>query len=289
MTFTFAANLSMMFTEHPLLDRFDAAAQAGFAAVEILFPYEARPKVLRERLDASGLTLALINMPMGDAAAGDRGLACLPGRQAEFRDSVALALEYAHALDCDRLHCMAGLRPRGFPVSELQGRYLENLAYAAEICRPSARTVTIEPINRRDMPRYHLCATAAARAAIVTIGAENLKLQLDLYHCQVSEGDLAHRIRACADITGHVQIAGAPERHEPDVGEINYPYLFEILHDCGYDGYVGCEYRPRGPTAAGLGWFQAAQARHDAVARRPPVGPAHPPENSPGRTRAGRR
>jgi hydroxypyruvate isomerase len=252
----FAANLTMMFTDRPFLDRFEAAAAAGFTAVEFLFPYEFEAGDIGSRLKEHGLMQTLFNLPPGDFQAGERGVACLPGRTDEFRRGVAKALAYADALQCERLHCMAGVKPAGRGDSEIYGTYLDNLAYAASECRAAGRTLLIEPINGRDMPGYLLNTTTMARRVIEDVGAENLKLQLDLYHCQISEGDLATRIRANSDLTAHVQIAGVPERHEPDTGEVNYPYLFDVLDETGFEGFVGCEYRPRARTEDGLGWLR---------------------------------
>ena len=257
----FAANLSMMFTERPFLDRFGAAAAAGFTAVEFLFPYAFAAEDIRARLQSYGLALALFNMPPGDWEGGERGMACHPGRQDEFRAGVTKALAYAEALGCRTLHCMSGLRPPERPEGELLEVYRRNLAWAAGECRSAGRTLVIEPINARDMPNYLMSTTTLARQIISEVGANNLKLQLDLYHCQISEGDLTTRIRANADITAHVQIAGVPDRHEPDRGEVHYPHLFEVLDATGYDGYVGCEYRPKGATEDGLGWFAPYKAR----------------------------
>jgi hydroxypyruvate isomerase len=251
----FAANLSMMFTERPFLERFAAAAAAGFDAVEYLFPYEFSATSLKEQLDRHGLVQALFNMPPGDWAAGERGTACLPGREAEFREGVARAVDYARTLGCPRLHCMSGLPPAGLDRDAALETYIGNLHHAAAACADAGLTLLVEPINGRDMPGYLMNSTALARRMIETVGAPNLRLQLDLYHCQISEGDLAMRIRANADLTAHVQIAGVPDRHEPDRGEVNYPYLYEVLAETGYDGFVGCEYRPRGRTEDGLGWF----------------------------------
>jgi 2-dehydrotetronate isomerase len=261
----FAANLSMMFTDRPFLDRFGAAAKAGFKAVEFLFPYEFDPKEIRARLEEHGLMQALFNLPPGDFGAGERGIACLPDRVEEFRSGVRKALEYAETLDCPKVHCMAGLKPAGRPDGEIYETYLDNLAFAASECRAAGRILLIEPINARDIPGYLMNTTALARQVIQEVGADNLKLQLDLYHLQISEGDLAMRIRANADITAHVQIAGVPQRHEPDTGEVNYPFLFDVLDETGFDGFVGCEYRPRGRTEDGLGWFERFRASHSGA------------------------
>ena len=256
----FAANLSMMFTEHPFLDRFGAAAAAGFTAVEFLFPYAFPAEDIRARLEEHRLEQALFNMPPGNFDAGERGVACLAERVDEFREGVAKALAYADTLGCRTLHCMAGLKPQGLSEAELLEVYRGNLDWAAAECRSAGRTLLLEPINGRDMPGYLMNTTVLARRVIEEVGADNLKLQLDLYHCQISEGDLAVRIRANTDLTAHVQIAGVPDRHEPDLGEVNYPYLFEVLDATGYTGFVGCEYRPKGRTEDGLDWFAPYRA-----------------------------
>lgn len=256
----FAANLSMMFTEVPFLDRFAAAAATGFTGVEYLFPYDHAKEEVAAKLRAAGLTQVLFNTVPGDWGKGERGLACVPGREAEFLAGVDKALDYARALGCATIHCMAGLRPAGVAQEQLDATYLGNIAEAAKRAAGCGVTVVIEPINTRDIPGFYLNYQKQARTLIERIGAANLKLQLDLYHCQIMEGDLAMHIRDFADITGHVQIAGVPERHEPDVGEINYPYLFEVLDRTGYTGWVGCEYRPRGRTEDGLGWFASWRA-----------------------------
>jgi hydroxypyruvate isomerase len=252
----FAANLSLMYGEHAFLDRFAAAAGDGFAAVEFLFPYEHAPEVLAGLLQAHGLQQVLFNASPGNWAAGDRGLASLPGREAEFKNAIAQALEYARALACPRVHVMAGLAPAGADRALLQSTYLRNLAWAAQQAVGVA-DLLIEPINRRDMPGYFLNRQDEAHAIVAEVGAANLKVQMDLYHCQIVEGDLATKLRQYLPTgrVGHLQIAGVPERHEPDVGELNYPYLFELIDSLGYGGHIGCEYRPRGGTSAGLGWL----------------------------------
>jgi 2-dehydrotetronate isomerase len=258
----FAANLSMMYTEHAFLDRFAAAAADGFRAVEFLFPYEHAPSEIAQRLQAHGLTQALFNLPPGDWAGGERGLAALPGREAEFAASVQLALMYAQATGCRRLHVMAGMTPAGADREAMRRTYVANLRHAAEQFAPHGITALIEPINTRDMPGYFLNFQQQAHDIVAEVGAPNLKVQMDLYHCQIVEGDLAKKVEAYLPTgrVGHFQIAGVPERHEPDVGELNYPYLFALLDRLGYDGAIGCEYRPRdsgpGGTTAGLGWLQ---------------------------------
>jgi hydroxypyruvate isomerase len=257
----FAANLSMLYTEHGFLDRFQAAAEDGFSAVEFLFPYAWPAVELAARLRGAGLSQALFNAPPGREDAGERGLACLPGREAEFRDGLARALEYADALACPRIHVMAGLAPADADPARLRETYVRNLAWAAEAASKAGRDVLIEPINTRDIPRYFLNRQADAHAVVDEIGASNLKVQMDLYHCQIVEGDLETRIWQYIPTgrVGHIQIAGVPARHEPDVGEVNFPYLFGVLDDVGYDGWIGCEYRPAAATRAGLDWFRTLQ------------------------------
>lgn len=251
----FAANLSMMYSEHDFLDRFAAAALDGFKAVEYLFPYAFERAELAARLRDAGLRQVLFNAPPGDFEAGERGIAALPGREDEFRRGfVEQALPYAEALACPRIHVMAGLCSAG----AARDTYLANLAWAAGQARVLGLDVLIEPINTRDIPGYFLNRQDDAHALIAEIGAPNLKVQMDLYHCQIVEGDLAMKLRRYlvpGGSVGHLQIAGVPSRHEPDLGELNYPYLFELLDELGYAGHVGAEYRPRAGTTAGLGWF----------------------------------
>ena len=251
----FAANLSMMFQEHEFLDRFRAARAAGFAGVEFLFPYDFPAEDIAARLQQAGLAQVLFNLPPGEWAKGERGLAALPGREEEFRHSIETALAYAEALECRTLHCMAGMVPPGVEREHCERALTANLRIAARACAEAGRTLVIEPINTRDMAGYFLNYQGQARAIIEEVAEPNLKLQLDLYHCQIMEGDLARHIRELAHITGHVQIAGVPDRQEPDQGEVNYRYLFDVLDETGYQGWIGCEYRPRGRTTDGLGWF----------------------------------
>jgi len=249
-----AANISMMYQEHPFLDRFDAAAKDGFKGVEFLFPYEVPAADIKQRLDANGLTLALFNGPPGSWAAGERGMASLPGREDEFKTSITTALSYASVLGNKRLHVMAGLIKPGADRALHRAVYVENLAHAAKEAAALGVTVVIEPINTRDIPGFFLNRQDEAHAICAEVGAANLKVQFDLYHCQIVEGDLAMTMKKYLAGIGHMQIAGVPERQEPDIGEINYPYLFRLMDELGYDGWVGCEYRPRGKTADGLGW-----------------------------------
>jgi hydroxypyruvate isomerase len=262
----FAANLSMLYPELDFLDRFEAAAKDGFKAVEFLFPYAYPAHELASRLAANGLQQVLFNMPPGNWDANERGLACLPGRQAEFREGVLKALDYALALDCPRLHAMAGLVPNGARREDLQAMYLENLHWAAEQAAKAGRDVLIEPINTRDIPRYFLNRQDHAHQLLDTVGATNLKVQMDLYHCQIVEGDVATKLRQYLPTgrVGHLQIAGVPQRHEPDIGELNFSYLFGVIDELmaagQWDGWVGCEYRPqRGATphgtSDGLQWL----------------------------------
>jgi len=249
-----AANLSMMFNEVAFLERFEAAAKAGFTAVEFLFPYAYPKDALAERLAAHGLTQALFNLPPGDWEAGERGTAILPNRVNEFRDGLARAIEYAKALSCARIHVMAGVVPSGVHPARLREVYVENLKFAAAEAAKEDLTVLIEPINTRDIPRYYLCTSTQALAVIGAVGAENLKLQYDIYHAQIMEGDLAPSLERNLDAIGHIQIADTPGRHEPGTGEINYQFLLGFMDKLGYEGWVGCEYRPAGDTLAGLGW-----------------------------------
>ncbi|MDB5930250.1 MAG: Hydroxypyruvate isomerase [Polaromonas sp.] len=271
----FAANLSWLYTELPFPQRFEAAARDGFKGVEIMSPYAWPAAELKAMLQVNGLQLVLINSPPGgfEAAgierawvASRKGTACLAGHEAEFRAGFALALGYAEALGCPSIHAMAGVLPEGVQREAVQGVYVGNLRHAAQAAAQAGVQVLIEPINTRDIPRYFLNRQDHAHEIIDQAGAANLKVQLDLYHCQVVEGDLTMTLRRDVPTgrIGHIQIAGAPGRHEPDVGEINYPCLFSLLDELGYGGWVGCEYRPaRGlaPSATpdGLGWL--AQAR----------------------------
>jgi hydroxypyruvate isomerase len=255
----FAANLSMMYTEHGFLDRFAAAAADGFRAVEFLFPYAFALDELAQRLAAHGLRQVLFNAPPGDWDRGERGMASLPGREDEFRRGfVEQALPYAQALGCPRVHLMAGIAPSGADRERLRDTYLANLAWAAQ--QAPHLELLIEPINTRDIPGYLLNRQDDAHAVVQQVGAPNLKVQMDLYHCQIVEGDVTMKLRQYIPTgrVGHIQIAGVPQRHEPDIGELNHPYLFEVLDELGYAGHVGCEYRPRGATSAGLGWFPRA-------------------------------
>ncbi len=249
-----AANTSMMYQEHGFLDRFDAAAKDGFKAVEFLFPYDVPAADIKRRLDANGLALALFNGPPGSWAGGERGIASIPGREVEFKQSIAKALEYASVLGNKRLHVMAGLIQPGQDRARHREVYVKSLAHATKEAASLGITVVIEPINTRDIPGFFLNRQDEAHAICTEVGAANLKVQFDLYHCQIVEGDLAMNMKKYFPGIGHIQIAGVPERQEPDIGEINYPYLFRLMDELGYDGWVGCEYRPRGKTSDGLVW-----------------------------------
>jgi len=264
----FAANLTMLYNEHEFLDRFAAAAQDGFKAVEYLFPYAFDAKELRQRLDDNGLQQVLFNAPPGDWDNNERGIACLPGREREFKDSFHKALDYADTLNCPRIHVVAGLVPANVEHAVLEQTYVSNLAWAAEQAQSVGRDVLIEPINTRDMPGFFLNYQDQAHRLIERIGAPNVKVQMDLYHGQIMEGDLASKIRQYLPTgrVGHFQIAGVPMRHEPNLGELNYNYLFEVIDEvsaaCGWEGWIGCEYRPaRGTvthgTRDGLGWLHS--------------------------------
>lgn len=252
----FAANLSMLFQERDFLDRFAAAAACGFRGVEFLFPYEWPAADIRARLDENGLEQVLFNLPPGDWAAGERGLAALPGREREFADSVALALDYAAALGCRRLHVMAGCTDPDVDPRDAMATYVDNLRLAADRLEPHGITMLVEPINQRDMPGYFLRDSAMAQKVLDAVGRSSAKLQFDLYHAQVSEGDLCMRLRNLMPLIGHMQVANPPDRREPSEGEVNFPYLFALADALGYDGWIGCEYRPAGTTEDGLGWAE---------------------------------
>ena len=248
----FAANLTMMFNEVPFLDRFEAAARAGFPAVEFLFPYDHPVEAVAERLRAHGLAQALFNLPPGDWSAGERGLAALPERHAEMRAKFDEAVPYIRATGVPAVHLMAGKTDRSAAADRA---FRDAVAWTAERLADLGVTLVLEPLNTRDNPGYHLVDFDEAAALIKDLALPNLKLQFDLYHCQILHGDLTRRLEAMMPIVGHVQIAGVPSRHEPEGEELNFPFLFDLLDRLGYGGYVGCEYRPRAGTEAGLGWF----------------------------------
>jgi hydroxypyruvate isomerase len=263
----FAANLSFLFNEVPFLDRFAEAAQAGFRAVEFAFAYDYRVREVASRAREHGLDVVLINAPPGDWTAGDRGLASLPGREHEFAASIVTGLRLAAALACPRLHVMAGIVPDGADAAERERRlrtYQRNLRFACQEAAAQNVQILIEPLNPRDVPNYLLTTQAAAHAVREEVGLSNLRVQMDLYHAQIVEGDLATKIRRWLPHVGHIQIAGVPERNEPNAGEVNYEFLFRLLDELKYDGWVGCEYRPAQGTAAGLGWLYKLLDRRPA-------------------------
>ena len=265
----FAANLTFLFADRPFLDRFAAAAEAGFAGVEYLFPYDFPAAEIRARLTAHDLTQALFNLPAGDWAAGERGLAALPGREADFRAGLDQARRYAETLGCTRLHAMAGIPPIGADPELVRATYLANIRHAARTLAADGITLMIEPINSRiDMPGYWLDSPRAAFALLDAIGEANVRVQYDLYHAQIMEGDLARTLEyglaGPVPRIGHLQVADNPGRGEPGSGEIAYPFLFAALERLGYDGWIGCEYKPANlaaGTEAGLGWFAPYRRR----------------------------
>ena len=250
----FNANLTMMFQEFLPLERFGEAAKAGFQGVEFLFPYAYPKDQLQELLEQHQLKMVLFNLPPGDWDAGERGVCCLPDRSNEFREGVAQALEYAAALNCSQLHAMAGLVPTGSQEEVLQETYVENLSYAAQLCAQHQVRLLIEAINTRDMPGYFLHRSSQAISLIEEVGSDNLWFQYDVYHMQIMEGDLTSTLQRLLPKIAHIQIADTPGRHEPGTGEIHYPFLLSQLDQWGYDGWIGCEYRPRSGTLSGLGW-----------------------------------
>ncbi len=257
----FAANLTMLFTELPFLERFGAAASAGFEAVEFLFPYGFERQALADALAANRLQPVLHNLPAGDWAGGERGIACHPSRTEEFRAGVDRAIEYATALGCPRLNCLAGIRPSGIDAEQARATLVENLRFGAARLEPAGVELLLEPVNTRDVPGFFVSRTSEALSIIDEVGSANLKLQFDIYHAQVMEGDLMPTIEAQLGRIGHIQLADNPGRHEPGTGEINYPYLFRRLDEIGYAGWIGCEYKPRAGTTTGLGWLREASGR----------------------------
>jgi hydroxypyruvate isomerase len=256
----------MLFVELPFLDRFEAAAAAGFEGVEYLFPYDFEVEALASRLRRYGLTQVLHNLPAGDWAKGERGIACLPGREEEFRDGVDKAIRYATALGCGQVNCLAGIAPEGTDRRLLNATLLGNLRYAAARLSEAGIRLLVEPVNTRDIPGFFLRNTQQARTIIADADSDNLQIQYDVYHMQIMEGDLARTIKANLDLIGHVQIADNPGRNEPGTGEINYEFLFGYLDRIGYRGWVGCEYKPKGATVDGLKWMPARRAPRKAVA-----------------------
>ena len=255
----FAANLSMLFTEVPFLDRFERAARAGFTSVEVQFPYEAPAATVRERLVANRLQMVLHNLPGGDWAAGDRGIACQPARVEEFRAGVERGIAYATTLGVPQLNCLAGIVPAGVDDATARRTFVENLRYAAPKLKAAGLKLLIEPINNFDVPGFWLNNTPKAISVIEEVGADNLFVQYDIYHAQRYEGELANTLTKYLPQIGHIQIADNPGRNEPGTGEIHFPFLFAHLRRIGYTGWVGAEYKPAGTTEAGLTWLEAAR------------------------------
>jgi hydroxypyruvate isomerase len=257
----FCANLTMLYGEHGFLDRFAAAAADGFEGVEYLFPYDFPKEELKERLQRHGLVQVLHNLPAGDWAWGERGIACLPDRVDEFRSGVARAIEYATALGCKQVNCLAGIAPADVPAADVRRTFVENLRHVAPELAKAGIRLLIEPVNTRDIPGFYLNKSAQAVEIIEEVGSDNLRLQYDFYHTQIMEGDLVATFRRLKDRIAHVQLADNPGRNEPGTGEIDYPFLFDFLDREGYAGWIGCEYKPRAGTSEGLGWFRPYRGR----------------------------
>ena len=252
----FNANLTMMYTEVDFLDRFESAARSGFTAVEYLFPYEWEKEELVERLEANNLKQILHNLPAGDWGSGERGVACIPGREQEFQDGVGRAIEYATALKCPLLNCLAGITPEGVAEEAVRETLVKNVRFAAEELEKAGIKLLLEAINYKDMPGFHLNNSEQTMAVIEEVGHSNVQYQYDIYHMQRMEGDLIVTIESLIDSIGHMQLADNPGRHEPGTGEINFPVLFKAIDATGYQGWIGCEYIPAGVTEDGLGWIK---------------------------------
>lgn len=253
----FCANLTMLFNEVDFLDRFEKAAKAGFKGVEYLFPYAWKKEQLVEKLGAFGLSQALHNLPAGDWNKGERGIACLPGRETEFQEGVGKAIEYAKALKCPQVNCLAGLTPAGVPVDKVRKTLVANLRFAAAALEKEGIRLLVEALNDKDVPGFYLVRTADVLALIKEVGHANVYVQYDVYHMQIMEGNLTKTIQANLDKIAHIQIADNPGRNEPGTGEINYPNLFKAIDAAGYKGWIGCEYKPAGKTEDGLGWVKS--------------------------------
>ena len=257
----FCANLTMLYGEHGFLDRFAAAAADGFKGVEYLFPYDFPKEELKERLERHGLVQVLHNLPAGDWAAGDRGIGAVPGREGEFQDGVGRAMDYATALGCRQVNCLAGIPPEDTDPERVRRTLVENLRFAAPRLAEAGIKLLLEPVNTRDIPGFFVNRSAQAMAIIEEVGSDNLHLQYDFYHAQVMEGDLVPTFKRLKDKIAHVQIADNPGRNEPGTGEINYPFVFDALDAAGYAGWVGCEYKPKDRTSDGLAWFAPYRSR----------------------------
>lgn len=253
----FAANLTLLFNEHAFIDRFAAAAGAGFKGVEYLFPYAWPAAQLAEALQANALVQVLHNLPPGDWDAGERGIACHPDRVGEFQDGVGRGIDYALALGCPQLNCLAGIRPEGVDPERALATFIDNLRFAAGALDAAGLRLLIEPINSFDIPGFFLTRTEQAAQIVAAVGAENLFIQYDIYHAQRMEGELANTLSRYLPMIGHMQLADTPGRHEPGTGEINFPFLFRHIDALGYTGWIGCEYKPLADTASGLSWRPA--------------------------------
>ncbi len=252
----FNANLTMLFTEVPFLERFSLAAQNGFEGVEYLFPYEWPAEKLAESLARNNLKQVLHNLPAGNWGGGERGIACLPGREGEFQDGVAKGLAYATALNCPALNCLVGLTPEGVDAELVEKTLVENLRFAADALAKAGKNLLVEALNSKDMPGFHLVSSQATMQLIKKVARPNVLFQYDIYHMQRMEGDLINTINGLAGSIGHIQLADNPGRHEPGSGEIHFGNLFKAIDASGYQGWIGCEYIPAGDTAAGLGWLK---------------------------------
>jgi hydroxypyruvate isomerase len=258
----FAANLTMLFNEVDFLDRFAAAAETGFKGVEYLFPYAWPAGELAEKLDQHGLVQVLHNLPAGDWAGGERGIACHPDRIGEFQDGVGRAIEYATTLGCKQVNCLAGIAPAGVDADKVFETFVANLRFAADKLAGAGIRLLVEPINTFDIPGFYLNRTAQAAAILDAVGSDNLFIQYDIYHAQRMEGELANTIAAHLPRIAHMQLADNPGRHEPGSGEINYAFLFDFIDRSGYEGWIGCEYKPAGDTRAGLAWRERIASAH---------------------------
>ncbi|NVK43710.1 MAG: hydroxypyruvate isomerase [Oceanospirillaceae bacterium] len=252
----FCANLSMLFTEYDFLDRFEAAARAGFEGVEYLFPYDYEPDEIRAKLDANSLTQVLFNLPAGDWAGGERGIACHPDRIEEFRAGVDKAIAYAKVLGNTQVNCLAGIQPQGISAGVAEDTFAENLKFAADKLKQAGIRLVMEAINTRDIPGFFLSNTQQALRIRDKVGSDNLGLQYDIYHMQIMEGDICPTLEAHIGAIQHLQLADNPGRHEPGTGELNYRFIFGFIDKLGYDGWIGCEYKPATTTEAGLGWMK---------------------------------
>jgi len=252
----FSANLSMLFTEAGFADRFERAAKAGFKGVECQFPYELPKEDIAAKLDKYGQEMVLFNIPAGDWAAGERGTACLPGRESEFQEGVGKAIEYAKALKCPRINCLAGLTPKDAPADKVRQTLVNNLKFAADAMQKAGISLLVEMLNDKDIPGFYLVRTQDTLRLFEEVKHANLWLQYDIYHMQVMEGNLTKTIQENVGRIGHIQLADNPGRHEPGTGEINFTNLFKFIDESGYTGWIGCEYKPAGATEDGLGWIK---------------------------------